>query len=423
MNHRLHPSPEAAHSEWYSIVEGTSKLWDRVSPAKKELIRGFLNHVNMEIVKRARPPVTTFDYSSASIGNLFLTGARLFSGSFESAIYLFGSVCSIPVDLIRVIPAINSGFSHHISASLEDGQIVVGQNNISHPSAEISARSSPSFARPSLVRTGSDGSLSDLSDTEPYEENNLPGSLASLRKKNISFNKNDTQDLHNRITRIWYINPYGQEIRPPANPRMIDALYAAQTIIYSMGSLYTSIMPNLVLKGVGKAITNSPARQKILILNGSIDRETGPPSRPFTALDFIEAIVRGGEQSRGRFRNTFLRENSSNDVLPYTSYVTHILHLEGPGTPHVDHEALEKRGIKPLRLYGRKVANESGVYVGMKYDPAALVQALEVVLGKKADAMVAGPGKRSRRNTLALANDEQAPSVGTLKGLNMMKGQ
>jgi hypothetical protein len=42
------------------------------------------------------------------------------------------------------------------------------------------------------------------------------------------------------------------------------------------------------------------------------------------------------------------------------------------------------------------------VCVGMKYDPNALIQALEVVLGKKGDAMVRGGlgSGLGRRNTL-----------------------
>ena len=98
--------------------------------------------------------------------------------------------------------------------------------------------------------------------------------------------------------------------------------------------------------------------------------------------------------------------------LPYTSYVTHVLHLEGPGTPHVDKDQLGEMGIETLRLYGRKVfasvssQSQNGgedevdheVPVGMKYDSTGLIQALEVVLGKKGDGMLRGAV--SRRNTL-----------------------
>lgn len=429
-NYRLPPAADAAHGEWHSIVEGTSPLWIAITPAKKELIRSFLNHLNLEILKRARPPSSTFDFTSASVGNLFLTGARLFSGSFESAIYLLGSICSVPLDDVRVIPAINSNFSHHISASLADGTVIVGQNSISHPSATTALQ--PTKRRPSLPLADGDD-FSSGSDDLSYEDSHLPGSLPTLRNKNITFSKSTVEELPSRISRVWYINPYGQEIRPPANPRVLEALRSSQAIIYSIGSLYTSIIPSLILRGVGKAISTGPARYKILILNGSLDRETGPSTQPFTAADFVEAIVRAGEESRGRGGGRNLQQKlngsvavipeshevvdspsllqpqlrpqsdaqSSDPSLPYTAYITHIIHLEGSGTPRLDRERLAKMGIECLRVYGRKVEGPSGEAWGMKYDSKALIQALEVVMGKKGDAMVRrGLGEKSRRNTL-----------------------
>lgn len=412
-------------------MDGTSDLWRSITPAKKELIRSFFNLLNLEILKRARPPASTFDFTSASVGNMFLTGARLFSGSFESAIYLLGSICGVPSDTDRVIPAINSNFSHHISASLADESIIVGQNSISHPSQATSLQPKPGSRRPSLLLADGDDSLEgmepeDPSDAISYEDDHMPGSLPTLRNKNIQFSKSDSEDLPARITRIWYINPYGQEIRPPANPRVLEALHGAQAIIYSIGSLYTSIIPSLILRGVGQNIVSSPARHKILIVNGTLDRETGPPSNPFSAVDFVEAITRAGEESRGRGPFEFptpaatprghhsgseshRQGQHDRSFLPYTSYVTHILHLEGPGTPYVDRECLAEMGIETLRLYGRKIVvndetNGDGeeITIGMQYDPAALVQALEVVLGKKGDGMLRGGmgNGPTRRNTL-----------------------
>jgi hypothetical protein len=72
-NHRLPKDRAEARQEWLKIVEADHPLWTHISSAKKELIRSFLNLINLEIVKRLRPS-STFDFSSASIGNLFLTG-------------------------------------------------------------------------------------------------------------------------------------------------------------------------------------------------------------------------------------------------------------------------------------------------------------------------------------------------------------
>lgn len=72
-NHRLPKHQVAARQEWLEIVEASHGLWANISTAKKELMRAILNSVNFEIVKRMRPS-STFDFSGASIGNLFLTG-------------------------------------------------------------------------------------------------------------------------------------------------------------------------------------------------------------------------------------------------------------------------------------------------------------------------------------------------------------
>ena len=71
-NHRLPKDRDDARKEWLEIVEARHELWENISSAKKELIRSFLNLINLEIVKRIRLS-STFDFSSASIGNLFLT--------------------------------------------------------------------------------------------------------------------------------------------------------------------------------------------------------------------------------------------------------------------------------------------------------------------------------------------------------------
>ena len=327
-----------------------------------------LNHVNLEILKRARPPNSTFDFSMASIGNLFLTGARLFTGSFESAIYLMRVVGGIP-DTIGVIPGVNSNFSHHISAGLADGSVITGQNAISHPSVPIASNNDSFFV---------------VDDEGLYPEDaNLPGSLPTLRQPNITFSKTEEEDLPARIERIWYINPYGQEIHPVVNPQVVSVLKQAEGVIYSIGSLYTSIVPCLILRGVGQTLaTTVGLRYKILILNGSIDRETGPWASPMGAGEFVAAIARAGEESRGR--------KGEVGIEVWKTYVTHVVYLEGVGAPTVNQQELARAGVECVRCWGRK--GEDG---SMRFDGPGLVGALEVILGRGEIK-----GEKSRRNTL-----------------------
>ncbi|KAK3500181.1 UPF0052-domain-containing protein [Neurospora hispaniola] len=502
--YRLPGDPSKARIEWLDIVEARHLLWAYISSPKRELIRSILNTLNLEIVKRTRP-TSTFNFAEASIGNMFLTGARIFSGSFESAIYLLSMICSIPPN-VSVLPAINSNFTHHISAGLEDGTTIAGQVAISHPSAPTAlpddvkiSLATPSF--PPLLHGGHghgappssanlhpaamamamhDGGIIKLppqhltvpstagsstaasvttssfsattTPTKPTfpslpsrpgararsqtetEDASLPGSLPSLRTQNISFSKSDSDEadqLSARIERVWYINPYGHEIWPNANPKVIDALAGTTMVVYSIGSLWTSIVPSLVLRGVGEAlagedeeedfdnkegeqgqgqgemtIDRTTTTKKVLVLNATIDRETGPKSKPMTATDFVRAVAEAGEQSRrsdpsyqprphahphGKDDNKDSAAGSNNNDQQaqgrlLRKYVTHLIYLDGQevggqlartGTaPQVDVKELEGLGIKCVRVEGR--VQEDGKEV--RYDEGGLGEALEGIL-------------------------------------------
>lgn len=273
-----------------------------------------------------------------------------------------------------VLPAIVSNFTHHISAGLADGTTITGQNAISHPSEPTALNNTSSNTTPDP----------ELDGDRQEEDANPPSTLPTLRGASIAFSKTyeGRPPLPARIERLWYINHYGHEMRPHPNARVLSALNTAEAVVYSIGSLYTSIIPSLILRGVGDAVAKT--RFKILILNGSLDRETDG----FRASDFIAAIVRAGEESRGNFYS-MAEEGKGLEELTVRRYVTHLIHLEGEGVPVVDREVLAGWGIECVRLYGRK-----GEYGGMSYDGKALSQALGAILGKRE------PGVRSRRNTL-----------------------
>ncbi len=374
-NHRLPASPEPAATEFLSLLTGLSSLYASIATPQTMLIRSILSHLHLEILKRTRPPTMTFNFQSASIGNLFLTGARLFSGSFESAIYLLAIMGGVDESKTAVLPAIISNFSHHISAGLVDGSVITGQNAISHPSEPTALNQPLTGAATDTVNTITDATAEDAT---------LPGSLPTLRQNNIAFSKLSEEPLKSPIERVWYINPYGQEMRPSTNPKVLESINSADALIYSIGSLYTSIVPSLILQGVGTAIAQHDGpRFKILILNGSLDRETGG----YTATHFLDAITRAclESQSHGLGPIPAVR-----DAL-WKQYVTHVIHLEGDGVPKVNKDELMSRGIECVRLYGRK--REKG---GIEYDGRALTQALSAILGKR------DKGERSRRNTLEM---------------------
>lgn len=188
-------------------------------------------------------------------------------------------------EYVQVVPAINSMFAHHIAAGLADGTVIVGQNQISHPTDRNAASLLPNSEN--IYSTAPSGAVTPVtpfihgygqqrlhplhtwltlgltprqvtdsddtgglakegedegeegSDTDTVEDANLPGSHPSLRAQNIVFEKENEPELESRIERVWYINPYGQEIRPPANPKVLQALSKAGVVVFSIGSLYT----------------------------------------------------------------------------------------------------------------------------------------------------------------------------------------
>jgi uncharacterized cofD-like protein len=91
-----------------------------------------------------------------------------------------------------------------------------------------------------------------------------------------------------RIARIW-LNP----VSPAPAPGVIDAIGRADVIVFSPGSLYSSLLPNLLVAGVVEAIRASDAL-KIFVCN--LMTQPGETDG-FTAADHLaalEAYVGGG---------------------------------------------------------------------------------------------------------------------------------
>ena len=65
---------------------------------------------------------------------------------------------------------------------------------------------------------------------------------------------------------VFYINDYGQEIKPDPNSEMLQHLAYKDVLVYSCGSLWTSIVPCLALKGIASAIAKSKClKAKVLL--------------------------------------------------------------------------------------------------------------------------------------------------------------
>ncbi|KAI9473508.1 MAG: hypothetical protein EXX96DRAFT_508148 [Benjaminiella poitrasii] len=406
LNYRL-PSSKGqneARIEWNSIVEGHHSLWNSISIEKKEVIRGFFTLFDHEVAKQAHK---RFNFCNGSIGNFLLTGARLFTGSLEAAIFLFASIVGLSFDLTSVIPVISDNQTFNIAALLSNGDTLVGQCEISHPSIQLSSKRNVK-----LNAMDAFSSYVDKSVTVSSNDNKIMV-VQQDTNSNLFFSKHMNEKLHSPIERVFYINQYGQEIYPMPNTKVISRLSTKQTLVYSIGSLYTSLIPSLILRGVGNAIAHSESlKHKVLLLNGTNDRET----TDFTAFDFIQAIVSALNQSQETdsclsyyhscdededddyydvpSSNTSVVSTFTNAVMPplsyssssghhsdiemYTSpilaFITHLVYLDNSDV-YVDVSAIEKIGIRCVSMKGKK--SELGEPI---YDQDEFTKALQSIV-------------------------------------------
>ncbi|KAF9430095.1 hypothetical protein BGZ76_000977 [Entomortierella beljakovae] len=366
-----HGDHNAIKNEWVEIVEGSHRLWRHIPSDKKEVIRGFLIYIQSEILKRAHK---RFSFANGSIGNFFLTGARMFFGSLESAIFLFAAITGIS-EPTRVLPVINTNHGIAIAAQLKNGHTILGQCAISHPSTDTN-ESTPKSTPGSTLSIYNELDFESLLSSSQQQENSF--STLKLVENNIHFDKSPTRacSLQSRITRVYYINEYGQEIFPPPNPKLICSLAQMETLVYSIGSLYTSIIPCLILKDVGRGIAESRSlKNKIFMLNGSNDRETPD----YTALDFIWALTGALNNSLKLSGQYWPTEHKP------SKYITHLIYLDNSEV-QVDTWGIEKLGIECVPCLSRRESSSSSPI----YDEAQLNKTLDSILDGTWSSSVTG---------------------------------
>lgn len=357
LSHRLDATANVAKAQWEQIVDGSHELWNGISNSSKEIVRSFLLHIHVELLKRSRiyagsSPGKQFKFELANIGNLFLTAIRLFTGSLDSAIELFMKITDID-SKIEVLPCLNTNFSYHISAILLDGSIITGQSQISHPSAnplnpDTSVKTKSSNVAPldvclveNLDVLTEIFGFDDVDLSSDEEVGNTPlYTHPDLKKSQLHFHKtSEIEPLTSPIKRILYVSPYGEEICPTAQSRVLTRLKHSDVIVYSIGSLMTSIIPIVILRGVGKAIAWNilHSKKRILLLNGSEDRETSG----LNALDYVRIII--------ELAQYLIRKSGHEDINEWKLFVTHLFYIKNSRI-FVDVDALEKLGIKCVSI-------------------------------------------------------------------------
>lgn len=268
-----------ATEEWYQLLEDRHELYSEISSPYRGLLRCFLCKFEAERLQRIQ---LGFDLRNGSIGNFFFTGARLVLGSLETAVFVYSSLARIAQET-RVLPIIDTMDRLTIAASLQNGEIIVGQDAISHPS------------------------------------------------QGCFVNKESWCELQSPIDSLSYLNKYGDPFHPKPTTSVLDDLRKVDGIIYGIGSLWTSIIPSLVLQGVGETIAHNTC-PKIMLLNGYNDRET----HAMTACDHVEKLI------------TSLNRYGKLSNIP-TDYLTHLIALENGNIP-LEEEKIAKLGIKLVKV-------------------------------------------------------------------------
>ncbi|KAF8413767.1 hypothetical protein HHK36_001760 [Tetracentron sinense] len=162
------------------------------------------------------------------------------------------------------------------------------------------------------------------------------------------------------------------KVFPTANPTVLDQLSKVDCIVYAMGSVFTSVCPSLVLLGIGEIIS-SRTYPKVLLLNGSHDRETSG----FTASCFVTAITDALNRTYGDPQNCLKN-------LP-NAYINALL-VPRDGQILVDAQCLAAQGI----FHVITVDSMHDPKVGIIFDPKSLIQALADLISEYTSTHITG---------------------------------
>jgi CofD-related protein of GAK system len=235
-----------------------------------------------------------FNLSGASIGNLVLTAGYLENRRhFDPVIYLFSKLVNVR-GLVR--PVINQHM--HLAGELEDGRVIVGQHLLTGKAAE---------------------------------------------------------PIDSPIKRVYLTNSLTkpEKVRPPIRAKVRDLIEQAEMICYPIGSFYSSIIANLLPKGVGAAVAANPS-PKLFIPNTGED----PEALGMTVADQVRRLLETLREDDPRLRGQ--------DLLHYV-----LIDSTNPGYQGgLDAESLEKLGV---RVIDCPMTNKKST---PHLDPGLLVQVL-----------------------------------------------
>ncbi|KAI3800819.1 hypothetical protein L1987_28916 [Smallanthus sonchifolius] len=307
LGYRLPLDAQEAKLEWYSIVEGEHPLWKDVSKPYRETIRAFLAYFQNEVLAIAMHLFFKF-----SLKFTYLRDVRLLKSSEEQRSHFVLAMAGARI-FFQSLDAAIFLFSRVSQIPTESLVLPVISTN----------------DRLTLGCELWDGTI--------------------IRGQNeISHPTSGSLQLVDKVF-------------PTVNPSVLEQLRNVDCIIYGMGSLFTSICPSLVLLGVGEIIA-SRSCAKVLLLNGTYDRETSG----FSASCFVTAITDALNRTYGHLNNRL--KNPS-------EYINTVFVPKDSQIP-VDIKSLAAEGIVNVV----DVESMHDPKVGIVYEPKSLIEALANLL-------------------------------------------
>ncbi|MFA6170350.1 MAG: 2-phospho-L-lactate transferase CofD family protein [Candidatus Margulisiibacteriota bacterium] len=216
----------ALEDEFASIIDGRHPLTSAAYSGNHKFAKIIVANLRRFDDKRKVIELTKgpFDLKQGSIGNFFLTGAYLDFGDISAAIFLYEKLAGVRG---RVLPA--SEAVMHLAVETEDRQVIVGQHIITKT------------------------------------------------------------ELGSRMQRLFFLDredPAANEIKPKLSAEAATAIRNADTIVFSMGSFYTSLLSTLHLMGMAEAVRESHAL-KVFIPNTIED----PEIHGMTTVEMVRRLI------------------------------------------------------------------------------------------------------------------------------------
>lgn len=314
LHHRLNKDSRAARAEWDAVVGGTHPLWRLLDRSRQECRALIAESLRVFQAAQAQASAQTqFNFSTASLGNIVLKALEMQYG-IDDALHKFLRLGGVHEDVVSIMPCVTlqgaggpgpgpAGPGPAAPAAprldlqlvLLNGDVITGQSEISHPAG------------------GSQLHFSKTADSHPR----LAAAVQQLRYV-VNDGKSSSSSAFADAS-----SAHASAVHVSAHGPAIASIRAADLIVYSIGSLITSLMPSLIVPEIAAAIAANTTAQKVLLQNGTYDRE----SYGLSCEDYTSLVASTLQQAMAEGKFGFESQSESQSI-PISQFITHVIRLE-----------------------------------------------------------------------------------------------